>query len=94
MSKPVALARLLDQLGELSDEFTIYVRETNALSSTTPAVAQEEPASAVPPPGMRYLVEVDLAKEGIATWSAASRRFSRCRPGRRPVVGWRFILVS
>lgn len=69
MSNSLTLAQLLHQLDDLADDLTIYVRETNNLSPATPAIAQEVGDSS-PAPGMRYLIEVALAKDVIATWSA------------------------
>lgn len=69
MSDQLSLAQLLDQLDELPDELTIYVCETNDLLPTTTAIARDE-GDGSPAPGMRYLLEVALAKDAIKTWSA------------------------
>jgi hypothetical protein len=62
------LSALRDRIDNLPDEVTIYVANTGELSPATLAVARSEPAEGLPPSGMRYLLEVSLAREAIKVW--------------------------
>jgi hypothetical protein len=69
MSETLPLAALLDQIDDIGGDLTIYVADTSQLSSATPALAQREPPNGAPPSGMRYLLEVSLARDAIQVWS-------------------------
>lgn len=69
MAETMPLAAILDQIDKVSNDCTIYIADTGQLSPTTNAVALQEPTSDAPPSGMRYLLEVPLAREAIKVWS-------------------------
>jgi len=64
---PIPLAELIDAIGEVADDLTIFAENVGEIDDLTPAVAAMDASAA--PAGMRYLLEVDLAKEAITVWS-------------------------
>lgn len=66
----MTLAEILAKIDELDDELTIYSAEP--WSPVSRAVAAREPDDGSLPSeasGMRYLLEVSIAKEAIEIWS-------------------------
>jgi len=69
MAETTSLAVILDQIEGISTDLTIYVADQSRLSPMTEAVAVPEPPGGLAPSGMRYLLEVSLARETIKVWS-------------------------
>jgi hypothetical protein len=67
-ARVMPLAALISQIDDISADLAIYVADTG-LSPATPAMVQPEPADGAAPRGMRYLLEVELARQAIVTWS-------------------------
>ena len=67
------LERLIDDIGALGGELTIYAEADPAWSGRSRAVACAEPEDGGVPrqaAGMTYLLEVRTAKEVLELWSA------------------------
>jgi hypothetical protein len=69
MPKTLPLAVLLEHIGDIPDDLTIYVEDLRELTSMAGAVVQQARPITSCPPGMRYLLEVSLAREAIKVWS-------------------------
>lgn len=66
----MTFAELVERLDALDDDLTIYAAES--WSETSNAVAAREPEDGSLPPeaaGMRYVLEVSIAREVIEVWS-------------------------
>lgn len=71
-TRTMTLAELLGRIDELDDDWTIYACDTPRWSASSRSVAYSEPSDGSVPAeahGLRYLLEVRLAKEAIRIWS-------------------------
>lgn len=67
------LIEILDDIDDLDDELTIYASDKPHWSETSLAVACREPEDGSLPAeaeGLKYLLEVRLAKDVIRVWRA------------------------
>jgi hypothetical protein len=68
MLQPMTLVEVVAALATLDDKLTIYVSTRGPLAHESPAVVELEPEGGRAPAGMRYVLEVPLAKEVLAVW--------------------------
>lgn len=65
------LRKILEDLETLNNEFTIYAVAEPEWSGDSDAVVLQEPDDGSFPPaagGMKYLLEVEIAKDVMETW--------------------------
>ena len=66
------LIDVVDRLAEFDEDLTIYVGDVDVASGEAEATVDYETDDGEPPDrarGMRYLLEVSLAKDAIRVWS-------------------------
>lgn len=85
MIRDVTLRDVIARLDNFSDDETIHAESTAAAARAV--VATEPCDGSTPEAGLRYLLEVDLAREALKVWCD-------WRPGRTPSLDDRLAAVT
>jgi hypothetical protein len=65
--RSLSLENILTDFDEVDDGLTMYVPETGPVDLTTPVTIVDEDTE-TPPPGTRYFLETDIAKNVLHVW--------------------------